>query len=520
MGPVSTTSEETTDQNTRAEEHEPGENPMRWRALVVCLGAVFMTLLDVSIVNVALPSLQSGLDASASDLQWVLSGYAVTFGLLLVPAGRLGDAYSRRTMFLIGITGFVAASVLCGLAWSPLAIIGFRLLQGVFAGFLTPQVTGIIQELFRGRERGQAFGYFGAVAGVSTAIGPLAGGGLIALFGTDLGWRAVFFVNLPIGLIAIPFAAKLLTQAGVVSNGGSGKRPQLDPFGALLLGIGIVSLLLPLVEQREWSAGARYPLYVVAVVFLVGFVLWEKRTVRRGNAPVVDLRLFSLGSFSFGSLTAMLYFGAFTSIFFVLTVFLQAGEGYTAWQAGLVVTAFAAATIPGSRISGRLGQQYPVGLVATGASLFALGLGLTIVAVRLGEGGNVGWWMALPLAVAGFGNGLVLPANQTRAVSEVPVEQGSSAGAVYQVFQRTGTALGIAVVGSVFYGQLDSTQGDFAQAFEIGVALSAAFGVLTALLAGVEGIKGRRDRNAASSTGDADTSARGTGRHAGAHAVT
>lgn len=225
-----------------------------------------------------------------------MSGYAVTFGLVLLPSGRLGDAYSRRTMFLIGITGFVAASVTCGLAWSPLAIIVFRLLQGVFAGVLTPQVTGIIQQLFRGAERGRPFGYFGAVAGISTVVGPLLGGGLTAVFGSAQGWRAVFFVNLLIGLVAIPCAARLLTKAGVRSPRGSGKQPQLDPVGSILLGIGVVSLLLPLVEQRQWSGAVRYPLYVVAVLLLVGFVVWERRVVARGNAPVVDLRLFSLRS--------------------------------------------------------------------------------------------------------------------------------------------------------------------------------------------------------------------------------
>ncbi|MEO6881749.1 MAG: MFS transporter [Mycobacteriaceae bacterium] len=475
------------------QEFEEGQNPKRWLALAVCLGAIFMALLDVSIVNVALPSLQEGLKASASDLQWVLSGYALTFGLVLVPSGRLGDAYSRKTMFLIGITGFVVASVACGLSWAPIVIIGFRLVQGVFAGILTPQLTGIIQELFRGAERGRAFGYFGAIAGVATAAGPLAGGALIAAFGTGLGWRMVFFVNLPIGLVVIPVAARLLREAGVGASARStGKRPQLDPFGSVLLGISVISLLLPLVEQREWSGAVRYPLYAVAALFMVLFVAWERRVVRRGNAPVVDLRLLSLRSFSFGSVTGLLYFGAFTSIFFVLTVFLQSGQGYSAWQAGLTVTAFAAATIPGSRLSGKLGPKYPVGLVAVGALLFTTGLILVIAAVSIESGPMVGWWLALPLAVAGFGNGLVLPANQTRAVSEVPVAEGSSAGAVYQVFQRTGTALGIAIVGSVFYGQLASSKGDFPQAFTHGVALSAGFGLLTAALAGVEGYLAHR----------------------------
>lgn len=481
----------TSNGNTDPDGYPEGQNPARWLALVVCLGAVFMSLLDVSIVNVALPSMQEGLKASPSDLQWVLSGYAVTFGLVLVPAGRTGDAYSRRTFFLIGITGFVAASVACGLAWSPITIIIFRLLQGVFAGILTPQVTGIIQQLFRGPERGRAFGYFGAIAGVSTAVGPLAGGGLIAAFGTQHGWRAVFFVNLPIGLIAIPFAARLLTKAGITSSRGSGARPQLDPFGSLLLGIGIISLLLPLVEQREWSGAVRYALYVVSVVFLVTFVLWERRVVARGSAPVVDLRLLALRSFSFGSLTALLYFGAFTSIFFVLTVYLQMGQGYSAWQAGLTVTSFAAATIPGSRLSGTLGPRHPIVFLTTGALMFALGLMLVIVAVQIESGPAVGWWMAVPLAIAGFGNGLVLPANQTRAVSEVPVSEGSAAGAV---FQRTGTALGIAVVGSVFYGHLATTRGDFSQAFQYGVAVSAGLGVLTAALAGAEAWGDRRAR--------------------------
>lgn len=181
----------------------------------------------------------------------------------------------------------------------------------------------------------------------------------------------------------------------------------------------------------------------------------------------------------------------------MLTVYLQDGAGYSAWQAGLTTTAFAAATIPASRLSGRLGSRHPITLVGAGALLFVVGLVGAIVAVRLGDGANVGWWLVVPLAVAGFGNGLVLPANQTRSLSEVPVAEGSSAGAVYQVFQRTGTALGIAVVGSVFYGQLADTQGDFAAAFEHGVALSAAFGLLTALLAGAEALRGRRRAAAA-----------------------
>ncbi len=182
----------------------------RWPALAVCLVASFMTLLDISIVNVALPSIRTGIDASQSGLQWVLSGYALTFGLVLVPAGRIGDVRSRRAVFLTGLALFTATSALAGAAQNEGWLVGARLLQGVAGGILVPQVSGFIQQMFRGAERGRAFGLLGATIGVSTAVGPLLGGLLIQVFGTHEGWRWVFYVNLPIGLAALPLAYRLL----------------------------------------------------------------------------------------------------------------------------------------------------------------------------------------------------------------------------------------------------------------------------------------------------------------------
>lgn len=502
--------------------HADGQNPQRWLALGVCLAGVFMTLLDVSIVNVALPSLESGLKASASDLQWVLSGYAVAFGLALVPSGRLGDALSRRTVFLVGLSGFVLASLACGIATTPLFLIVARLVQGLFAGVLTPQVTGIIQDLFRGPERGRAFGYLGAIAGISTAVGPLLGGLLIALFGTEHGWRYVFFVNIPIGAVVIPVSARLLKQVGNNARApGSRARLQLDPVGSVLLGAGVVSILLPLVEQREWSASVRYPLFAVAAAFLVAFVLWERRVLRRGRQPVVNLHLFAVRTYSFGSAIAAIYFAAFTSIFFVLTVYLQQGTGYSAWQAGLTITAFAVAGIPASRLSGSRSSTHAVAFVRTGAALFAVGLVGVIVAVRLRDGSGIGWWLVLPLAIAGFGNGLVLPANQTSAVSEVPVAQASAAGGAYQTFQRVGTALGIAVVGSVFFSRLADTRGDYGSALERGVELSVVFALATVVLAVVEDLVHTRATARAEAVGSptGDDRADGTPEYDGASVV-
>ncbi len=199
------------ERNSQAPESDQSSAaPNRWKALAICLVGGFMVLLDVSIVNVALPSIRTGLSASSSDLQWVVSGYALTFGLVLVPAGRLGDVRGRRTVFVVGVGLFTLASAACGAAQSSTWLVIARLIQGLAGGLVTPQISATIQQLFRGEERGKAFGLFGSVVGLSTAIGPLVGGLLIQVVGVGDGWRWVFFVNLPIGLIAMPFAWRLL----------------------------------------------------------------------------------------------------------------------------------------------------------------------------------------------------------------------------------------------------------------------------------------------------------------------
>nr|WP_196790798.1 MFS transporter [Motilibacter aurantiacus] len=464
------------------------EDPRRWRALAVCLVAAFMTLLDVSIVNVALPSIESGLEATESDLQWILSGYAVAFGLLLVPAGRLGDAKGRRSLLVIGIAAFTAASVLCGVATSPTFLAVARLLQGAAAGLVIPQNAGVIQQMFRGKERGQAFGLLGAVIGLSTAIGPLAGGLLIEAFGEENGWRYVFLVNLPIGLVLLPFAWKLLP--GRVRAKG---KDTLDPVGVVLLGAAVVLVLLPLVEEREWQSAAKWLLIPLALAVLALFVAWERRYARSGRSPVIDLALFRRRSYTLGNAIGTVYFAGFTGIFFVYTLFLQQGRGYSALEAGLAQIPFAIGSGIASAVGGRLVHRAGRRLVVLGLALVAVGLVACDVLVTQVEGTGIGWALALPLLVAGAGSGLVIAPNTSIALSEVPPAQSGSASGVLQTGQRVGTALGIAVVGVAFFGALEGSRGqDWAGALEDGFRISTGFVVLALLLGLADLVSGRR----------------------------
>jgi len=251
----------------------------------VALVAAFMTLLDVSIVNVALPSIQSDLHLSAGELQWVLSGYALTFGLILVPAGRFGDARGRRDVFIAGLALFTLASAAAGLATGPLWLVVARLVQGAAAGVVNPQVSGLIQQLFEPAERGRPFGLLGAVIGISTAVGPLLGGLLIQVFGAEEGWRWIFYINVPIGAAAIVLSYRWIPKRPREQR----ERESLDPVGVLLLGVGVVLLLLPLVQEREWAGPAKWLLVAAAAIVFAGFVAWERHFGQR-QTPLAPSR--------------------------------------------------------------------------------------------------------------------------------------------------------------------------------------------------------------------------------------
>jgi EmrB/QacA subfamily drug resistance transporter len=443
-------------------------DPKRWKALVVCLMSGFMTLLDVSIVNVALPTIQTALHAGVNDLQWIVSGYALALGLFLVPAGRLGDARGRRTVWMVGVGLFVLASAACGAAPTATFLVIARVVQGFAGGLVTPQVSGFIQTLFRGEERGRAFGLFGAVVGISTAVGPLLGGLLIAAFGEQNGWRAVFFVNLPIGAVALWLGRRYLPAPS--RRPAHAPRTDLDPLGVLLLGLAVVCVLVPLIEQHTWDSPLRPLLYPISALFGFLWVVHERRYGRE-HEPVMSLDLFRIRSYVLGIGIGLVYFAGFTGTFFILTQYLQIGLKYTALQAGIAATPFAL----GSALTAQLGSRQVLRrgrkLIAFGLATVLVGLALVWLGVRLEPGNHVAYYIALPLLIAGLGGGLVIAPNQTLSLSEVPTRRAGSAGGALQTAQRIGSSAGIAITGSVFYSHLATSHGDFATAFRIGLVV-------------------------------------------------
>ncbi|WP_254666443.1 MFS transporter [Humibacillus sp. DSM 29435] len=466
-------------------------DPRRWKALAVCLVAGFMTLLDVSIVNVALPSIQTGIGASPSDLQWVVSGYALTFGLTLVGAGRIGDAIGRRTVFIIGVVLFGLASLACGLAGSAGLLVVARLVQGAAGGILNPQVSGLIQELFRGRERGRAFGLLGATIGISTAVGPIVGGLIISALGPAAGWRWIFFVNLPVAVGAVVLARLWLPAPKPRSQKS---RLDLDPVGVVLLALAVVTLLLPLVETgRGGTPSVPWWVALIGLGITGVFVQWERFYTRRGRSPLVDLALFRVPGYSPGAAVGTIYFAGFTGIFFVLTIYFQQGLGYTPLLAGLAVTPFAAGSAVSAAVGGNLVDRYGRVLVTAGLVTVLVGLIATDVVLGLVSGPSLGWALAAPLLVAGVGSGIVISPNVTLTLADIPVARAGTAGGLLQTGQRIGTAAGIALIGAVFFASKGADGPGGAGGATSALRVAAAL-VTVALVASLLDLRGRRHR--------------------------
>lgn len=475
-------------------------DPARWRILIVLLTALFMSLVGVSIVNVALPSIQNALHASQSDIQWVLSGYALMFGVVLVSAGRAGDIMGRGGLFLLGTGIFTAASIAAGLAPDATWLNVARFLQGLGSGLLSPQGIGMIQQYFRGAERGRAFGYLGTVVGFSVAIGPVLGGLLIKLGGSDFGWRLTFLLNVPIGIVTI-ILGLLWFPRPLITHTGSAERPSsdrsnnllrmLDPVGAALLGLSVLAVLFPFMESRNSSM--MWLLLPAGLALAYVWVKWEQRYARLGGSPMVDLNIFSVSSFANGTVIMTLYFLGMTSVWVLVALYVQMGTGRTAFEAGLFGVPAALLSAYAASWSGKRVMRYGRKIVICGLLLALLGLALSMLVAFLYEKSLISvWWLVVTLSFIGLAQGSVISPNQTLTLADVPLDYAGSSGAIMQTGQRIGTSIGIAVITAATFASLEASS-------SWATAVMTGFGVigLVVLLTLAVAIKDLHDRNKA-----------------------
>ncbi|MET8862854.1 MFS transporter [Nonomuraea sp. NPDC004580] len=442
-------------------------------ALLVVLFGSFMDLLDATIVTVAAPAISRDLGAGDAQIQWTIAAYTLALGAGLITGGRLGDQYGRKRLFLIGLAGFMVTSALCALAAGPAMLIGMRAAQGLTGGIMVPQVFGISRASFPPEERAKAFGAYGAVQGLASVAGPLLGGLLVEadLFG--LGWRTIFWINVPVSVVALVVGAKVLPESRSASTA------RLDLVGALLAAAGILLLLLPIIQSETWDWGS-YALLAAGVVVLAIFLAYERRLTARGAEPVFDPALLRIRAFTVGLAASVLFFGGIGPYFLTLSVYLQNGTGRTALEAGLVILPYAL----GSMVTSGLG----VALAARAGRTLLVAGSLTIAASHLvlwyvvRDGSDPGYWLlALALFVGGLGLGLAAPILVNVVLAGVPGRDAGTAGGVLSTVTQLGGAAGIAVLGTVFFTAAAGPAG-FSHALAVVLLASAALYLITAVV--------------------------------------
>ncbi|MGH9044622.1 MAG: MFS transporter [Acidimicrobiales bacterium] len=420
----------------------------KWWVLAVVVAGTFMLLLDTTIVNVAIPSIQRNLGATYGAIEWVVSGYALAFGLVLIPAGRIGDRFGHRRLFILALGGFTITSLLCGTSTSPQELVAWRIVQGGMAGILNPQILAMVQVSFAPAERGKAFAFYGATAGAATALGPLLGGILVSADIHGLGWRPIFLLNVPIGVVALVAGSRLLPR----SRGAGGG---IDGAGIALVALSLMLILYPLIDGR--SAGWPVWSFValgLSLPVLGSFIAWQGRRVSAARVPLVDIRLFRFRAFAAGTSLGLTYFAGFTSVFFSLSLWLQLGLGRSALETGLTILPFAVGSLVGSALSDIASRRLGADCLKVGTSMVAIGLGTTLAAIYA-AGDTVPGLLLLPsLAFAGIGSGLTIAPNTNAVLARVPLASAGAAGGVLSTAQRVGTALGVAIVGVLLFGAL------------------------------------------------------------------
>ncbi|TMV90818.1 MFS transporter [Thioclava sp. BHET1] len=438
----------------------PLEPAKKWGAVIVLLTANFMNLIDITIVNVALPSMQSELSAAPNMIEWIVAGYTFSFALLLLPAGRMGDLFGRRRLFASGIVIFTLASLICGLAPGIDTLIAARVLQGLGAAIMTPQTLALVPALFPPEQRGSAFGLFALTAGLASVTGPILGGVLIGADIFGLTWRPIFLVNIPIGVLA------LIGALTVVPKAEGNRKLGIDFVGIVLAALAMLAVLVPLVEAPSlgwqlWMA----PLLILALPLGWAFVRWQMYQEARSRPQLLPMRLLRTGPFLTGSLLNAVLFTAVPSYFFTIALYLQSGYGLSALDSGLTTIPFPLGVLAASAVTGWFGSRWVRWRVMGGAALLGIGfLGQGWAVWGMGE--QISWLRMAPwffLGGLGLGN-TVSPLFQIALSAADSNDSGSASGAV-QAIRQLGISFGIAIVGAIFFTLLGGTAAGDSEAY-------------------------------------------------------
>jgi EmrB/QacA subfamily drug resistance transporter len=447
----------------------PKGDPQRWLALPVLLTGAFLPILDFNVVNLALPAIRQDLDATSSEVQFVISAYAATYAVFLITGGRLGDLFGRRRMFLLGVAGFTVASVLCGVARSPAILVAGRILQGLAATAMAPQVLASIRVLFPPAEQGRALGFYGATFGLANICGQILGGVLVSSHPFGLAWQGIFLINVPIGLAAFLGGLLFLRDSRVP------QAQKLDAGGVILLSLTLGLLIYPLVEGRE----SGWPAWIVAMLVaspfvLVAFIRFEAHLSVRGGDPLVALDLLRNSAFAIGLVMALAFY-MLSSFYLTFAIYLQSGLHEQPLAAGLATLPFATGFFLSSLVSSWVMQRIGVRALTLGFVLQVLGFGVVMLSVGkvLPQAREIG------LVCGGLGFGTVMPSVIKAVIGSIdPRHAGLASGVMISTFQ-VGAALGVALIGGVFYGALGTRQDPDAYAY----AFTLALGCNVALLA-------------------------------------
>lgn len=440
--------------STHSAQHHASKFTSRQRtiALVIVALAFVMDLLDNTIVNIAIPSIRDNLGASYATIQWLIAGYALSFAVLLITGGRMGDVFGYKKLFMWGVGGFTFASLLSGVAWNSEILIAARLLQGGMAALMVPQVMSLMQVMYKPHERGQIMGIFGALAGVAASLGPVIGGILIHFNIAGLDWRPIFLINIPVGIFALIMAARYLPD---------GKSPhplKLDIIGTLLIVLAMFLIVFPLIEGRDldWPLWGYFMMASAAPVLLV-FVWWQGIKEKRDKSPLIVPSLLRTRTFVTGLIINIIFEGAMIGFFLPFTLLIQVGLGYEVIKAALtgIPTAIGisvAMAVFSQRIIPKLGRY----TMTLGTVIMASGLGLVWYFIHT-YGIDTSPWAFVPgLLVTGAGMALIMAPMFSVVLTDVDAKHAGSASGVLNAVQQLGGAIGTALIGVFFFGNLVS----------------------------------------------------------------